>query len=85
MGQLMLQATIGDCLPFDPFAFGEDGSPPSEVDVGRGEIGQASVVSCMGVMRHERGDLAFEIAGQVVVPKQALSRRDGLAVLLVTR
>jgi hypothetical protein len=37
--QLMLQATIGDCLSFDPFAFEEDGLRPSEVDVGGREIG----------------------------------------------
>jgi hypothetical protein len=37
--QLMLQATIGDCLSFDPFAFEEDGFRPSEVDVGGREIG----------------------------------------------
>jgi hypothetical protein len=32
--QLMLQATIGDCLSFDPFAFEEDGLRPSEVSAG---------------------------------------------------
>jgi hypothetical protein len=37
--QLMLQATIGDCLSFDPFAFEEDGLGSSEVDVGGREIG----------------------------------------------
>ena len=42
--QLVLQATIGDCLSFDPFAFEEDGLGPSEVDIGRREIGQALVV-----------------------------------------
>jgi hypothetical protein len=37
--QVMLQATIGDCLSFDPLAFEEDGFRPSEVDVGGREIG----------------------------------------------
>jgi hypothetical protein len=68
--QLVLQATIGDCLSFDPFAFEEDGLSPSEVDIGRREIGQALVVSRMVVLRHEGGDLAFEIAGPVIVLKQ---------------
>ena len=39
--QLVLQTTVCDCLSFDPFAFEEDGLSPSEVDVGRREIGQA--------------------------------------------
>src|SRR5580704_19766844 len=68
--QLMLQATIGDCLSFDPFAFEEDGLRPSEVDVGGREIGQALVVSGIVVLRHEGRDPAFEIAGQVIVLKQ---------------
>ena len=51
--QLVLQATVCDCLSFDPFAFEEDGLSPSEVDVGRREIGQALVVSRMVVLRHE--------------------------------
>jgi hypothetical protein len=36
--KLVLQATIGDCLSFGPFAFEEDGLSPSEVDIGRREI-----------------------------------------------
>ena len=42
--QLTLQATVWDCLAFDPFAFGEDCLSPSEVDVSRREIGQALVI-----------------------------------------
>ena len=68
--QLMLQATVGDCLALDPFAFEEDGLSPSEVDVSRREIVQALVIAGMVVMRHEGRDLAFEIAGQVVVLEQ---------------
>jgi hypothetical protein len=33
--QLMLQATVCDCLTFDPFAFEEDGLSAPEVDVSR--------------------------------------------------
>ena len=66
----MLQAAIGDCLAFDAFAFEEDGLGPSEVDVGRREIAQALVIAGMVVMVDEGGDLAFEIAGQVVMLEQ---------------
>jgi hypothetical protein len=34
--QLMLQATVCDCLALDPFAFEEDGLSRPEVDVSRG-------------------------------------------------
>jgi hypothetical protein len=66
----MLQTTIGDGLAFDPFAFEEDGLGPSEVDVGRREIVQALVIAGMVVMVDEGGDLAFEIAGQVIMLEQ---------------
>jgi hypothetical protein len=68
--QLMLQATVCDCLALDPFAFEEDGLSAPGVDVSRGEIVEALVIARMVVVRHEGGDLAFEIAGQVVVLKQ---------------
>jgi hypothetical protein len=32
---LMLQVTVLDCVPFDPFSFQQDGLAASEVDVGR--------------------------------------------------
>src|SRR6476619_195035 len=68
--QLMLQATVCECLTLDPFAFEEDGLGSSEVDVGRREITQALVIAGMVVMSHEGRDLTFDIAGQVVVLKQ---------------
>jgi hypothetical protein len=40
---LVLQATICDCLAFDPFAFEEDGLAAPEVDVSRSEIVEAFV------------------------------------------
>jgi len=61
---------VCDGLAFDPFAFEEDGVGPPEVDVGGSEIGQALMVSRMVVVRHEGCDLAFEIAGQVVMLEQ---------------
>ena len=35
--QLMLQATVCDCLALDPFASEEDGLGAPEVDVSRGK------------------------------------------------
>ena len=68
--QVVLQATVCDCLAFNPFAFEEDGLSAPEVDVSWGKIVEALVIAGMVVVRHEGGDLAFEIAGQVVVLKQ---------------
>jgi hypothetical protein len=68
--QVVLQATICDCLAFDPFAFEENGLSAPEVDVSRSEIVEALVIARMVVVLDEGGDLAFEIAGQVVVFKQ---------------
>ena len=65
----MLQATVCDGLAFDPFAFEEDGLGASEVDVSRSEIAEALVIAGMVVVLDEGRDLAFEIAGQVVVLK----------------
>jgi hypothetical protein len=66
----MLQATIGDCLSFDPFAFEEDALGASKIDVRRREIAQALVLAGIVVMSHEGRDLAFENAGQLIVLKQ---------------
>ena len=66
----MLQATVGDGLAFDPFAFEEDGFSPPEVDVSRSEIVEALVIAGMVVVLDEGRDLAFEIAGQVVMLEQ---------------
>ena len=68
--QVMLQTTICDGLAFDPFAFEEDGLGPPEVDVSRSEIAEALVIASMVVVLDEGRDLAFEIAGQVIVLEQ---------------
>ena len=52
------------------FAFEEDGLGPPEVGVSRSEIAEALVIASMVVALDEGRDLAFEIAGQVVVLKQ---------------
>jgi len=68
--QVVLQATVCDCLALDPFAFEEDGLGPPEVDVSRSEIAEALVIAGMVVVLDEGRDLAFEIAGQVVMLEQ---------------
>ena len=68
--QLMLQATVCDCLALDPFAFEEDGLGAPEVEVSRGKIVEAHVIAGVVAEHDEGGDLAFEIAGQVVMLKQ---------------
>src|SRR3954447_9764564 len=63
----MKQASVLDCLSFDPFSFKQDGLTASEVDIGRSEIGDALVVSEMVVVSDEVADPGFEITGQIVV------------------
>ena len=63
----MLQAAVGDGLSFDPFSFCQDGTTPPSVDVGRGEIVDALVVSAVVVVGNEGFDLGFEIAGQEAI------------------
>ncbi len=64
------QPTVLDGLAFDPFSFQQDGLTAPEVDVGRGEIVDALVIAPMVVVRDERIDLSFEIAGQIIVLEQ---------------
>ena len=71
--QLMLQATVCDCLALDPFAFEEDGLSAPEVDVSWGKIVEALVIAGMVVMSHESRDLTLEIAGQIIVLEQERS------------
>ena len=61
--QPVLQAAVSNGLSLDPFSFGHDGWAASEVDVGRGEIVDALVVSAVVVVGDEGFDLGFEIAG----------------------
>ena len=61
--QLMVQATVCECLTLDPFAFEEDGLGSSEVDISGREIAEALVIASMVVVLDEGRDLAFEIAG----------------------
>ena len=68
--QVVLRTTVCDGLALDPFAFEEDGLSAPEVDVSRSEIAEALVIAGMVVVLDEGRDLAFEIAGQVVMLEQ---------------
>lgn len=67
---VVVQATLSDGVSFDPFAFEQDGLAAPEVDVSRGEIVEALVVSAMVVMVDEGRDLGFEVFPEEVVFEQ---------------
>ena len=66
----MKQAPGFDCLLFDPFSLSQNGLAAPEVDISRGEVLQALVVSSVVVVLDEGVDLLPEIAGQIVVLQQ---------------
>ncbi len=66
----MLQASLFDCLSFDPFSVQQDGLAPSEVDVCRSQIAQALVIAVVVVVGDEGLDLSLEVARQIVVLQQ---------------
>ena len=68
--QAVLQATVGNGVPFDPLSFGQDRRAAPAVDVGRRKIVDALVVSAVVVVVDESGNLRFEIAGQEVIFQQ---------------
>ena len=67
---LVVQAALSDGFSFDPFTFEQDCLAAPEVDVGRGEIVEALVVSAMIVMLLEGCDLGFEVFLEEVVFEQ---------------
>ena len=67
---MVLQAALSNGLSFDPFSFGQNGWPASQIDVGRGKIIDALVVAVVVVVIDKGGDLIFKIAGQEVVFQQ---------------
>ncbi len=63
----MKQAPGFDGLSFDPFSLFQNGLASPEVDIGRGEVLQALVITFVIVMIDKCIDLLSEIARQVVV------------------
>lgn len=66
----MLQASPVDGVALDPFAFGEDGLPAAEVDIGGRQVAEALMVAGIVVMLDEGRNLPFEIAGHIVILEQ---------------
>jgi hypothetical protein len=64
------QASVLNGLSFDTFSFKQDGLASAEVDVGRGEIGDALVVSLVIVMGDEVTDPGFKVTREIIVLMQ---------------
>jgi hypothetical protein len=64
---LVLQASILDCVAFDPFSFQQDCLGAAEVDVRRRQIAQTLVVAPMVVVIDEPVDAGLKLTRQVVV------------------
>ena len=64
------RAPMLDGLSFDPGALGEDGGAAAEVDISRGQIVEALVISAVIIVVDERLDLRLEVTGQEVVLEQ---------------
>jgi len=65
-----MQAALSDGPFLDLFPFSQNGVVAAEVDVSRCDVVQALVVSFAVVVIDEGADLAFEVAGQVIVFRQ---------------
>ena len=63
----MVQAAVLDGLLFYAPPFGQDGFTAAEVDVSRGEVGDALVVAVVVIVIDEGGDCCFEFALEDVV------------------
>ena len=66
----MLQAAFLDCQFLDLCPFSDDGFVAPKIDVSWRDVVQALVVAFVVVVIDEGPDLAFEIAGQIVVFQQ---------------
>ena len=66
----MVQAPGLDGLSLDPLPFQQDGWTSPEVDIGRGQVAQALMISVVIVVLDEGLDLDFEMAGQIIVLQQ---------------
>ena len=61
----MHQASVLDCLSFNPFSFEQDGVASAEVNIGRCQVADGLVVAPVVVVINEGADLGLEIARQV--------------------
>ncbi len=63
----MLQAAVLYCQFLDLVPFSDDGFVAPEVDISRCDVTEALVVSLVVIVIDEGPDLAFEVAGQIVI------------------
>ena len=66
----MLQAALADCLFLDFCPFSDDGFVSPKIDLSWCDVVQALVISLVVVVIDESLDLAFEVAGKIVVFQQ---------------
>ncbi len=66
----MLQAALADCPFLDLLPFSQNGFVPAKVDIGGCDVVQALVVTLVVVVIDEGPDLAFKVAGQIVILQQ---------------
>ena len=67
LGALVQGASLLDGLEFDPLTFFQDSLAGPIVDVVRGQIVQALMISPCVVVMDEPADRSLEIAGQIIV------------------
>ncbi len=58
----MLQAPMLGGFPFDPFSFQQNGLPPAEVDISRGQIVEALMIAVVVVVDDEGLDLDLDVS-----------------------
>ena len=66
----MMQASVFECLEFDPFSGFQDGLCSTEVNICGREVGDAFMIADMVVVTDEGSDLLFEITRQIIILKQ---------------
>ena len=63
----MHQAAVLDGSALDALALQQDGLPPAEIDISRGQVGQPLVVAPVVILIDKLLDLSLQRARQVVI------------------
>ena len=66
----MLQPALSDGVAFDPFSFPQNGTSESEIDVGRCQVAQTSVISAGIVVIEEGSSLGLKVLRELIVFRQ---------------
>ena len=67
---MMHQAAVLDGFALDALALEQDGLPPAEIDISRGQVVQAFMVSAMAILLDECLNIGLKRAWQIVVFQQ---------------